>query len=348
MFAEWLESMRKDIECTFGILKQRFRILKKPIRLYFEDDIDDVVRTCAVLHNILLEFDSFLNPHWADIDPNVEEPEEDPQATQSVSQDPEATQDVSNVPLFEGVYQATQFEPDDHKISWNQDLFSELRAALVKHLAYQYRMHRVEWPKNFTVSEKRAWTPDIVMSRTERRYQDSLSHVVYIRDSVLRRRDITGEFTMGIGLGLFAKVSFQAGEKIAFFVGEIFTDLNEFDTDRVGHKPYILQSKQANAYGVGEWLDCFESRLRNNYYVSVANSPYACLNSKTNKMAEANCSLKVSHHASGPKFSLEVLAKKTIKEHDEILWSYGANYAYPPEYPTYISILMNFEYTNLT
>jgi hypothetical protein len=40
MFAEWLESMRKDIECTFGILKQRFRILKNPIRLKFEDDIE--------------------------------------------------------------------------------------------------------------------------------------------------------------------------------------------------------------------------------------------------------------------------------------------------------------------
>jgi hypothetical protein len=55
-------------------------------------------------------------------------------------------------------------------------------------------------------------------------------------------------------------------------------------------------------------------------------------------MAEANCALKVSHHASGPKFSLEVLPNKTIKEHDEILWSYGANYAYPPEYTTYIRI----------
>ena len=32
------------------------------------------------------------------------------------------------------------------------------------------------------------------------------------------------------------------------------------------------------------------------------------------------------------------LVNKTIKEHDEILWSYGENYEYPPEYPTYISI----------
>ena len=37
MFAEWLESMRKDIECMFGILKSRFRILKNAIQLYFQD-----------------------------------------------------------------------------------------------------------------------------------------------------------------------------------------------------------------------------------------------------------------------------------------------------------------------
>ena len=96
------------------------------------------MRTCAVLHYFLLEFDGFLNPEWADIDPNVEEPEEDQLATQFLSQDPEATQDVSNVPLFEGVYQATQYAHDDHKIlSGNQDMFCELRAQLVKHLAYK-------------------------------------------------------------------------------------------------------------------------------------------------------------------------------------------------------------------
>ena len=32
-FSSWLESMRKDVECTFGILKGRWRILKTGIRL---------------------------------------------------------------------------------------------------------------------------------------------------------------------------------------------------------------------------------------------------------------------------------------------------------------------------
>jgi hypothetical protein len=31
-FSQWLESIRKDVECTFGILKGRFRILKTGIR----------------------------------------------------------------------------------------------------------------------------------------------------------------------------------------------------------------------------------------------------------------------------------------------------------------------------
>ncbi len=32
-FSSWLELMRKDVECTFGILKGRWRILKTGIRL---------------------------------------------------------------------------------------------------------------------------------------------------------------------------------------------------------------------------------------------------------------------------------------------------------------------------
>jgi hypothetical protein len=32
-WSEWLESMRKDVECTFGILKGRWRILKSGIRV---------------------------------------------------------------------------------------------------------------------------------------------------------------------------------------------------------------------------------------------------------------------------------------------------------------------------
>ncbi len=56
----------------------------------------------------------------------------------------------------------------------------------------------MEWPKNFNMDDKRTWTPDLIMERTARRYQETISRVVYIRDSVLRQRDVTGGFPMQI------------------------------------------------------------------------------------------------------------------------------------------------------
>jgi len=56
-WSKWVESMRKDVECTFGILKGRFRILKTGIRLLGVMKVDDVWKTCCALHNWLLDID---------------------------------------------------------------------------------------------------------------------------------------------------------------------------------------------------------------------------------------------------------------------------------------------------
>jgi DDE superfamily endonuclease len=55
--SEWIESFRKDAECTFGILKGRFRVLKTGIRLDGPEASDKVWLTCCALHNLLLEED---------------------------------------------------------------------------------------------------------------------------------------------------------------------------------------------------------------------------------------------------------------------------------------------------
>jgi hypothetical protein len=52
-WSEWLESVRKDVECTFGILKQRFRILKNSFQYHSLDTLEDVF----VVHNILITVD---------------------------------------------------------------------------------------------------------------------------------------------------------------------------------------------------------------------------------------------------------------------------------------------------
>jgi hypothetical protein len=62
-WSEWVESMRKDVECTFGIMKGRFRVLKTGVRLHSIEATDKIWLTCCALHNFLLEADG-LDEQW--------------------------------------------------------------------------------------------------------------------------------------------------------------------------------------------------------------------------------------------------------------------------------------------
>ena len=55
--------MWKDVKCTFGILKGRWRILKSGVRLHGVDTVDSVWFTCCALHNWLLEVDG-VTEEW--------------------------------------------------------------------------------------------------------------------------------------------------------------------------------------------------------------------------------------------------------------------------------------------
>ena len=75
-FSEWLESMRKDVECTFGILKQRFTVLKHGIRLNSIANCDKVWKTCCAIHNRLLFIDG-LDVGWDESDKTVNNSSDD-------------------------------------------------------------------------------------------------------------------------------------------------------------------------------------------------------------------------------------------------------------------------------
>ena len=53
LWSSMVESARKE-ECTFGILKGRWRCLKLPILFYDQNEIDNMFFTCCILHNIIL------------------------------------------------------------------------------------------------------------------------------------------------------------------------------------------------------------------------------------------------------------------------------------------------------
>lgn len=50
--SQLIESFQKDVECVFGVLKGRFRVLKTGARL--EDAADEIWLTWCALHNLLL------------------------------------------------------------------------------------------------------------------------------------------------------------------------------------------------------------------------------------------------------------------------------------------------------
>ena len=62
-FSQWLESLRKDVECTFGIMKCRWKILKYGIRWHSLEKCDQTWKTCCALHNMLLDKDN-LAENW--------------------------------------------------------------------------------------------------------------------------------------------------------------------------------------------------------------------------------------------------------------------------------------------
>ena len=54
-FAKKQEEVRKDVECAFGILVKRFHILKRPLRGWYLEDINKLLKTCVILHNMIVE-----------------------------------------------------------------------------------------------------------------------------------------------------------------------------------------------------------------------------------------------------------------------------------------------------
>ena len=54
-FSTNLESVRKDVECTFGILKKRWQILEYGIHYREIETLEEVFLTCCVLHNMMAD-----------------------------------------------------------------------------------------------------------------------------------------------------------------------------------------------------------------------------------------------------------------------------------------------------
>lgn len=44
---------RKTIECTFGMMTEKFQVLSTPLRCRDVDKVNDIVKACCILHNFV-------------------------------------------------------------------------------------------------------------------------------------------------------------------------------------------------------------------------------------------------------------------------------------------------------
>jgi Plant transposon protein. len=127
-----IESVRKDVECVFGILKKRFLLLKHPIRLHDPEQIHRAFLTCCVIHNILIDYD--LYDEGNDVEYGLLEQS----ANLRASHLRHAT-GVSGVrSCFRGVYlnDETNIPEDVHTLVADQSpLFHRRRESLIEHLS---------------------------------------------------------------------------------------------------------------------------------------------------------------------------------------------------------------------
>ena len=142
-FSEWLESMRKDVECTFGILKQRFSILRYGIRLGSIKHVDQTWLTCCSLHNKLLIIDG-LHENWNN---NIPQNSNQSFATTRLNRTMNSTIDNNNTSnsvcptLFE------DFTVNGKRIVSKMPL-NVFRKCLIHHFDLRFKMNSIHWPSN--------------------------------------------------------------------------------------------------------------------------------------------------------------------------------------------------------
>lgn len=311
-WSEFLESIRKDVECTFGIIKKRFRWLKNPIAYQSREVISAAVKTACVLHNMLLAYDGLDESEW-NVDWVVEDPlmpDEDivfhnPERMEEENaivedQPPQLLRDTTPV--------GPQFDA-----SVPQD-YTRLRCHLVEHFYHQHIYGQLQWPRRFGSESKRALPMKDISERTNKIIYDAL----YSKESDMRVAS-KPEGANTIGLGIFCSLDLQKSKRgiaLATFVGEIITRVEGANRSDSGRGGYQLRLS-ADCI-----LDCYDTCRRGECKASLCNSATGCIDVRTGTAAQNNCEIRVFNN----QVRLYTRVNTFIPRHTELLYPYSNAY----------------------
>lgn len=148
-WSEFAESVRKDVECSFGILKKRFQFLKNGVNWQSKNDIDNAVFSCVILHNMLHDFDGYDERWENEICNNHNDKEEQvvlDRIRRRVVKATENNIDYSTIGrLFNNINSIGNASLLDEAAVEHSAKFDLLRRNLVSHLKYQYLNGKLKW-----------------------------------------------------------------------------------------------------------------------------------------------------------------------------------------------------------
>ena len=197
-WSEFLESVRKDVECTFGILKSCFRILRNGLQCRDRDTCSNIVKTCAILHNMLLSYDGLDEFTWDDNDTTESDPDmtdSDIYFHQPNRMGETVLEENEQVPCGTSLT-GFHFDPSI------RSHYDTIRKCLINHLQHQLRYGQLQWPLRFSSACKQ----EHPMVRVEQALEEHTYHSLYVHE----------------GTGLFCRVllpSTTRGIKLTHFTG---------------------------------------------------------------------------------------------------------------------------------
>jgi Plant transposon protein len=270
---EWLESIRKDVECFFGVLKSRFRFFRNGIRYHSEEVIEDAMKTACILHNLMLTVDGLNKFNWECVDPDNDNEEEDDEEMEEDNLDAIVSKKFQPPVVTPTTIHGITLNPKEPQHYWL------LKRNLVTNFIRQYQIGDVHWPrkmKNYLRAQLPK-TPPPVARLEEARVTIPLlpgnqHKSLYTKQSDLRRKAADGEYRLLIGKGLFSSLFLKKDTNLGQFEGEIIDQATFDSREAAGLGGYCI------ALGSGNYLDCYPAVQQGQCMLSLANDARQCYN----------------------------------------------------------------------
>jgi hypothetical protein len=317
-FSEFVESIRKDVECLYGILKCRFRYLLNPIETHNPLFIEAAFKAACILNNMILEYDKVYHSvlqmwredaiDWSDmINLNPDMTDEDIENLSFERYTVFEEEQASNIPFLTLQQCRNTTAPLEIFPSSEYD-YKRLKDMLSTSFTKQFSFGQVYWPKRFEGWQRECLALEriSIMKITQ-----EVFHTLYGKQSTLVDRN-----NQTIGMGLFSSISFTKGDVVAVFHGNEITKTAALDLIRNGLGRFLIQLTEE------KYVDCRINRFNGSCRASLANSPTHAVDAITQRQAVANCKLKVAHHGNDT-HTAKLEAISDIPANTEILWKYG-------------------------